>query len=576
MNWSQLQALFWLRWRLTRNQWSRAGQVNAVITVLLTIVWLGIALAGGVAGVALGATFLAKAQPRHLMLVWDVLVGLFLLYWSIGVVTEIQRAESIDLSRLLHLPISLKQVFVLNYLASHLSFSLFFFLPAMLGLVMGLAVGKGWWMLGVGPVLLGFVFMVTAWTYCLRGWLISLMVNQRRRRTIIVIITMTFVLGGQLPNLYFNVMQRNWGHRHSKSHREPGAPRGSKQFYSASFMAAHRYVPPLWLGKSAMELARRNPWPALWGTLGLWGLGVLGLGRAYRGTLRFYRAEQRVKAAPAPRAAPAASAPRAPALLEREFPGIPEPAQALALASLRSLSRAPEVKMALAMNFIMLAVLGFMVFAGKLPAVTAEVKPFLAAGAVVATFFGLMQLLVNQFGMDRDAFRVLLLLPVRRRDILLGKNLALLPLALIAGLLFLGLLTIAIGLSPLVLLAAMLQLVAGFMLLSMLGNLASILAPCRVAAGSMKPTKAPAKTMLLMFAAHLVFPAVMTPILIPPALGWLLGRLGWLPAGVVNLGLSLVAAGMIGWIYWLSLEGLGRLLYQREKKILAVLTQEVE
>ena len=35
------------------------------------------------------------------------------------------------------------------------------------------------------PLVLGFVFMVTAWTYCVRGWLAALMVNKRRRRAIV-------------------------------------------------------------------------------------------------------------------------------------------------------------------------------------------------------------------------------------------------------------------------------------------------------------------------------------------------------------------------------------------------------
>ena len=54
------------------------------------------------------------------------------------------------------------------------------------------------------PLVLGFVFMITAWTYCLRGWLAALMVNKRRRRTVIVWVTMVFVLLCQLPNLVFN------------------------------------------------------------------------------------------------------------------------------------------------------------------------------------------------------------------------------------------------------------------------------------------------------------------------------------------------------------------------------------
>ena len=42
MNWTQLQAMLWLRWRLTRNQWRRGGQLNAVITLILLIARAGL------------------------------------------------------------------------------------------------------------------------------------------------------------------------------------------------------------------------------------------------------------------------------------------------------------------------------------------------------------------------------------------------------------------------------------------------------------------------------------------------------------------------------------------------------
>ena len=51
-----------------------------------------------------------------------------------------------------------------------------------LGLAAGLVVGRGPAMGLLVPLVLAFFFMITAWTYCLRGWLASLMVNQRRRR----------------------------------------------------------------------------------------------------------------------------------------------------------------------------------------------------------------------------------------------------------------------------------------------------------------------------------------------------------------------------------------------------------
>ena len=56
-------------------------------------------------------------------------------------------------------------------------------------------------MIGLLPLVVGSIFMVTAWTYCLRGWLVALMSNPRRRRAVIAAMTFIAVMMGQLPNL---------------------------------------------------------------------------------------------------------------------------------------------------------------------------------------------------------------------------------------------------------------------------------------------------------------------------------------------------------------------------------------
>src|SRR4030095_1485716 len=96
------------------------------------------------------------------------------------------------------------QVFVFNYAASHFTPSIIILVPAMLGFSLGLALGGSPALALVGPVFLALIFAVTAWTYCLGGWLAALMVNKRRRRAILVWITIVFVLLAQTPNLIFN------------------------------------------------------------------------------------------------------------------------------------------------------------------------------------------------------------------------------------------------------------------------------------------------------------------------------------------------------------------------------------
>ena len=57
---SQLRTILWLRWRLTRNQWTRSGKLNALVTMVVAVV-LGLAgAAGGIAGLLVGALAMPK------------------------------------------------------------------------------------------------------------------------------------------------------------------------------------------------------------------------------------------------------------------------------------------------------------------------------------------------------------------------------------------------------------------------------------------------------------------------------------------------------------------------------------
>jgi hypothetical protein len=191
-------------------------------------------------------------------------------------------------------------------------------------------------------------------------------------------------------------------------------------------------------------------------------------------------------------------------------------------------------------------------------------------------FLSLSQLMYNLFGFDRAGFRQLVLLPTPRKQILLGKNLAFLPVAGVSGAIFLLIVKAAMSISFVIVIAAVLQLLAAFLLLSMVGNLISVLVPYRIAAGSLKPTKSSTKTTILIFASRMFFPMVMAPIFFPPAMGLLWSSAGWLPAAPVNLFFSAAICALLVLFYKLSLTPLGELLQRREKQILEIVTKEIE
>ena len=136
-------------------------------------------------------------------------------------------------------------------------------------------------------------------------------------------------------------------------------------------------------------------------------------------------------------------------------------------------------------SFMAGSILGVMIFARRSTTLSNEFKPFIVSGAIAFLFLGMSQLVHNQFGFDRAGFRMLVLSPAPRKHILLGKNLAFLPTALGIGFALLVLLKILLRISLIVLLAGVLQLLAAFLLLSMTGNLVSILVPYRIASGSL-------------------------------------------------------------------------------------------
>src|ERR1019366_8160057 len=337
MNQEQLKTILWLRWRLMRNQWSRSGGLGAVLAVLIGFGTIVIAI-GCFTAALLGAAFgLSDAKPVVIMGIWFGATAVFLILWMVGLLTELQRSETIDLQKLMHLPVALGQLFVVNYLVSHFTLSIVVMVPVMLGLAIGLVIARGPEMALMIPLAVSMVLMITAWTYCLRGWLASMMSNPRRRRSVIMCISLSFILLAHGPNLYFNVLGR-----HSSSSpkvfsgadwkQQRDARDAASQEMFNNLVAAQGFIPPLWVSVGAQGLAEKHVLPALYGTLGCLGLATLGLRRAYRSTVKFYQGETGDKAAARSKPADTTAKTGRPTIkpgnrfLEWQLPGLPEQA----------------------------------------------------------------------------------------------------------------------------------------------------------------------------------------------------------------------------------------------------------
>src|SRR5260370_18864679 len=149
----------------------RGGTANTVIAVLLVV---GIVLLAPVLSLIfflMGLFVLKDYSAGIIMYVWDGLVVAFLFSWLLGLMIELQRSDALSLDKFLHLPVSLKSAFLINYLSSLLSLSMVLFLPAMIALSLALVLAKGPGMLLLLPLLAGFLLMVTGITHQFQGWL---------------------------------------------------------------------------------------------------------------------------------------------------------------------------------------------------------------------------------------------------------------------------------------------------------------------------------------------------------------------------------------------------------------------
>ncbi len=575
MNAQHLAAFLWLTWRLRVNQIKRGGIANQVLLVILA---LNLALAA--VGLFVGAFFLAflfqDAPAVTQLIVWDVVVVAFLAWWSVGLMSDLARSESLALTKFLHLPVSLSGVFVLNYLASLVSINLILFVPAMVGYSLGMAVADGPALLLLLPLAASFVLMVTALSYQFQGWLASLMVNKRRRRTVIFIATLVLVLIFQLPNL-INIL-RPWESDRAEGAKAARRARSQLDWKQAeeTVWYVNAAVPVGWLPMGAMKLVEGSVLPALAGTLGMGLIGGASLWRAYRTTVRLYTGQYTAGATPASApTVPMESVKPAAGLIALYIPLLSEQASGIALASFRALTRAPEARMLLLSPIFMMVIFGGVFWRGSMD-LPDHARPLPAVGAIAMVLLSLMQIVGNQFGFDRSGFRVYVLSPAPRRDILLGKNLAVLPVALVLACPLIIFVQVFAPMRIDHLIALMPQFVSMYLLYCLVANMLSIYAPLAIASGSMKP----ATTKLLPTLMHMVFafvmPMALAPTLLPLAIEFALEMLEWIEGAPIYLLLALAECAAVVWLYRWVLRWQGELLQAREQTILEVVVTKAE
>lgn len=607
VNPEHVKAFVWLRWRLAVNQLKRGGLANRV--VLGVVALLGVATAAGlfVGGFLAGVFGLPEASPAVRLYIWDGCVIALLFTRAIGLLADLQRSDGLALDRILHLPVSPAGGFLVNYAGSLVSVTLVLLVPGLAGLAVGGVVGDGPILLLGLPLLAAFVFALTAVVYQFQGFLASVLTNPRTRRTVVVLMTAGFILMAQAPNLLN--LTGVWRNRDKFADLDPefvarqaeltaamaagqitpdehtARVDEARKEHAAEVATRHQaamdgvertvrlanvVLPPGWLALGMEALADGNPVPAMLGTAAFTLVGAFSLWRAYRTTVRLYTGE--FTRGPGPAAVkPVAAGPARVRMVEWTVPFVSGHAAGVAAAALRGLIRAPEVKMALLAPVVMAVVVAALALTTDLSP-PAEVRPFIAVGVAAVVLLAGMQLVGNQFGYDRDGFRVYVLGPAPRREILLGKNLAVVPLTLgpaVAGVALVG------AIYPMrfdLLLAAGVAVGVLFLLACLVANSLSILAPVPLPAGAFKSSQVKLVPVLFHMAGMMVYPVLLGLVAAPLGVELLLDELGWAAGWPVALGLSVVHAAAAAGGYRRILTWQGRWLAGREQAILEVVT----
>ena len=260
-------------------------------------------------------------------------------------------------------------------------------------------------------------------------------------------------------------------------------------------------------------------------------------------------------------------------MLEKSVPFLNGTQSAVTMATFQSMLRAPEAKMALLTPLIFACVFGSMFFAGPMSDLPAPARPWMGIGAVSMSLVGMVQMMLNMFGLDRQGFRAYVLSPAPRRDILLGKNMGILPVAGILSAALVAFVGLVGGMQLVHLIATLLQIMVAFFLYFTVSNFTSIIAPIGMAVGTMKPVALNFRVFLIQFLALLLVPIATIPAAIALAAEQLASLFGGVHGIPIYLLLTLIELPLAFGFYRKMLDFQGRQLQQREPTILEVISK---
>ena len=559
---SQLLTLIWLKWRLLRNSLrsSKAvvNKVASVLGMLLAFVFsLGVSLVLGVIAYFISkpnawAQFLNRSANYDIPVaasaefIFFSIFGFLYLMWA-TLPLSIGGGKQFDAGKMLMYPITLGKLFAVDFVSELTTLHSVIAIPAILAVAIGTGLGTG----SLGIALLGAV-PVALFGVSLSKWLATIMGSLLRKRraraeTVVALIGAVAGLGGAMAGQLAPILFRHAESLRSLRWTPPGAAAvlfmsvepAQRLTYGLAFLTLFIYSVALIAG--TYLIARRAA------------LGIEGRRK------RKAEAETRVE----------------PVYTGWKLPLLPEDLSAVVEKEWRYASRNAQMRM-MALAPLLLIVIRLInsqrmeMSMSRGPAAAQDFMTYgsglMATGGVLYVFLVLAGVSCNAFAFEEGGMRTLILSPMDRRKILLGKNISTTALALIFAAILLTFNAIVFRDVTLEnLLFITLSFVVFAALMSTIGNWLSIRFPKRMVFGKRMNVSGVAGLMLI-------------PIVIVLGIGPLFATLaGYATRNllIMYVALALVALVSVS-IYALVLGSHGRSLAQREIEILEAVREPTD
>lgn len=546
-----LRLLFWLKWKLTLRGYRRntSAAIGALFLFLLVFP-LAIAL-----GFIFANSFLEIAPPYNGHLLRSVLLGIYFL-WVMGPILGYAFNDAYDITKLFVYPLSLRQIFAGAILGSLLDLPVLFLLPSLIAVFVGFTTDGATFLLNliaVGLYLLHTLSLSQAFLLASAGILRS----RRFRDLATVLIPVIWIA-------WYFFTQALTGRTGSIDWRI---------FLESRAWDILNYLPP-GLTARAVYAGWQGEWAAALGYLTALAAFTLATVYLVAWVLQKVYAGD-VLRRPARAVASVSAAPSAPSDIDTSplFRRLSSVVRAVMDKEIKYFLRDPYFRIMLMNLVYILCVTGFALLRMGQDPISPYIGPVVAWAATGIVLLTEMQLVCNVFGTEGGAAALLFLFPCSRREILIGKNLAIFFALSIINLVYVLVTTALCHVLPWYGLLFFWMEMAILVCIS-LGNIASIYFPYRMVMRGWRIRQQSATRgcgysliyLVIMFVGFLLMIPVLAALVLPTLTPWIAPE--WL---LLTVPLAIAYAGGL---YLFSLAQAEPLLMEREVEIIAKVGQE--